>query len=147
MSSIPIDHSTTVLNEILTRNQTEFVTGWVREMNGSTKRSHLLKESDLRIQCNEFASLVNQALQSGGQQFSVARMGQSAGNAGQRIAQSSGNRDSHHLRLPLSWCVTTCCFASTAVRAELREIGRVRGEGVLRCRQRSIVGVCSWERS
>ncbi|HTR26437.1 MAG TPA: RsbRD N-terminal domain-containing protein [Terriglobales bacterium] len=69
MSTIPIDHRTSALSETLSRNQAELVADWVHEMSGSTRRSDLIKDSELRSQCTQFLALTKQALDAGGTNF------------------------------------------------------------------------------
>ncbi|MFY9673905.1 MAG: STAS domain-containing protein [Terriglobales bacterium] len=69
MSTIPINQKTSALYEILERNQAELVADWIEEMSGSTRRSDLIKESDLRGQCSQFLPLMKQALETGGPNF------------------------------------------------------------------------------
>ncbi len=45
------------LSEVLRGHQTEILEDWLREMSGSTRRSDLMKESELRSQCSRFLKL------------------------------------------------------------------------------------------
>jgi len=69
MSTIPIDHRTSALSEILSRNQAELVADWVQEMSGAIRRSDLMKDTELRAQCVQFLGLMKQALDAGGTNF------------------------------------------------------------------------------
>lgn len=42
---------------------------WIREMTGTTRRSDLIKESDLRTECSRFLQLMRQATESDGARF------------------------------------------------------------------------------
>lgn len=64
MSTVSIDHKTTALRAILSRNQDEIVSSWINEMSGATRRSDLLSDGGMRTQCTQFLRLVNQALES-----------------------------------------------------------------------------------
>jgi rsbT co-antagonist protein RsbR len=65
MSTVPINEKSSGLTAILSRNQEEILTEWIREMTGSTKRADLMKESELRSQCAQFLWLTTQALDGG----------------------------------------------------------------------------------
>jgi rsbT co-antagonist protein RsbR len=69
MSTIPINNRTSALSEILSHGQAELLAGWLSEMSGSTRRSDLMKDAELRAQCAQFLSLVKQALDAGSANF------------------------------------------------------------------------------
>lgn len=69
MSTVPIDRKSLALSSILSKNPEEIVSDWVREMTGTTRRSDLMKESELRTQCSEFLRLMNHALERSGTDF------------------------------------------------------------------------------
>jgi len=69
MSTVPIDRKSLALFSILSKNQEEIVSDWIREMTGATRRSDLIKESELRTQCTEFLRLMNHALERAGADF------------------------------------------------------------------------------
>ena len=72
MSTIPIDQKASALSTVLTRNQDDIVSEWLQEMTGSTRRSDLMKDSELRSQCAQFLRLTKQALDSAGTNFQAA---------------------------------------------------------------------------
>jgi len=69
MSTVPIDRKNLALSSILSKNHEEIVSDWIREMTGATRRSDLMKESELRTQCMEFLRLMNHALERSGADF------------------------------------------------------------------------------
>jgi len=69
MSTVPIDKSTSALAGILARNQDQLLSEWLKEMTGSTRRSDLMNEADLRSQCTQFLRLMNKALETAGANF------------------------------------------------------------------------------
>lgn len=69
MSTVPIDRKNLALFSILAKNQEDIVSDWIREMTGTTRRSDLMKESELRMQCTEFLRLINDALERAGADF------------------------------------------------------------------------------
>lgn len=69
MSTIPIDRKSLALSSILSKNPEEIISDWVREMSGTTRRSDLMKESELRTQCSEFLRLMSHALERSGTDF------------------------------------------------------------------------------
>jgi rsbT co-antagonist protein RsbR len=54
------------LGEILSRDESALLEEWLKEMSGSTRRSDLMKESELRSQCALFLKLFRQGIDSGG---------------------------------------------------------------------------------
>jgi rsbT co-antagonist protein RsbR len=61
-----LNHRTSGLGSIIAQHQDEILSGWLRDMIGTTRRSDLMKESELRTQCNQFLNLLAQAtVQSG----------------------------------------------------------------------------------
>jgi len=69
MSTVPIDQRFSALIELIGRNHEEIVAEWTKEMSSSTKRTDLIKDSELRAQCSQFLSLVRSALEAGGTNF------------------------------------------------------------------------------
>lgn len=69
MSTVPVDRKDLALSSILAKNQEDIVSDWLREMTGATRRSDLIKESELRKQCMEFLRLINRALERAGTDF------------------------------------------------------------------------------
>lgn len=72
MSTVPIDQKASALSAVLARNQDDIVSEWLQEMTGSTRRSDLIKESELRSQCAQFLRLTKQALDSAGTNLQAA---------------------------------------------------------------------------
>jgi rsbT co-antagonist protein RsbR len=56
-----LNHKTSNLGSIIARHRDEILNGWLRDMLGSTRRSDLMKESELQTQCGRFLSLLAQA--------------------------------------------------------------------------------------
>jgi rsbT co-antagonist protein RsbR len=48
------------LAEVLVKNEASILEEWMREMSGATRRSDLIKDSDLRAQCTRFLRLLRQ---------------------------------------------------------------------------------------
>jgi rsbT co-antagonist protein RsbR len=66
MSTVPIDQKASSLTKIISQNQEGILAEWLREMSGATRRSDLIKESDLHAQCSHFLHLMQSALEAGG---------------------------------------------------------------------------------
>jgi rsbT co-antagonist protein RsbR len=60
MSTI-VNHRTSALGTIIAQHRDEILSGWLRDMLGSTRRSDLMKESELQTQCGQFLSQLAQA--------------------------------------------------------------------------------------
>jgi rsbT co-antagonist protein RsbR len=56
-----LNHKTSNLGSIIAQHRDEILNGWLRDMLGSTRRSDLIKESELQAQCNQFLSLLAEA--------------------------------------------------------------------------------------
>jgi rsbT co-antagonist protein RsbR len=56
-----LNHKTSNLGTIITDHRDTILSGWLRDMIGSTRRSDLMKESELQAQCGQFLSLLAQA--------------------------------------------------------------------------------------
>ena len=56
-----LNHKTSNLGSIITQYRDAILSGWLRDMIGSTRRSDLMKESELQTQCQQFLSLLAQA--------------------------------------------------------------------------------------
>jgi rsbT co-antagonist protein RsbR len=69
MSTVPIDRKNLALFSILAESQEEIVSDWIREMTGATRRTDLMKESELRMQCTEVLRAMNHALERAGADF------------------------------------------------------------------------------
>jgi len=54
------------LAEVLSKHQSSVLEEWIKEMSGATRRSDLMKESDLRAQCSRFLKLLSQGIEFGG---------------------------------------------------------------------------------
>jgi rsbT co-antagonist protein RsbR len=67
-----INQNTTSLGSIISQHRDSILSGWMRGMSGTTRRSDLMKDSELQSQCNQFLGLLAQATsQSGNVQSSV----------------------------------------------------------------------------
>jgi rsbT co-antagonist protein RsbR len=60
MATVP-NHQTSNLGVIIAQHRDEILTAWLRDMIGTTRRSDLMKESELQTQCNQFLALLAQA--------------------------------------------------------------------------------------
>lgn len=56
-----LNHKTSNLGTIISQYRDSILSGWLRDMIGSTRRSDLMKESELHMQCQQFLSLLAQA--------------------------------------------------------------------------------------
>jgi len=56
-----LNHRTSSLGSIIAQNKDEILSGWLRGMMGSTRRTDLMREVELQAQCNQFLSLLAQA--------------------------------------------------------------------------------------
>jgi len=69
MSTVPIDKRSSALSTILSRNQDELLTEWMKEMSAATRRTDLKKDADLRNECALFLQLMKQAVDAGDTNF------------------------------------------------------------------------------
>lgn len=69
MGTMPVNAKVGDLTGILARKEDVILGEWLKEMTGATRRSDLIKESDLRAECTQFLRLMRQALQTGGSDF------------------------------------------------------------------------------
>jgi rsbT co-antagonist protein RsbR len=69
MSEIQANQKNGRLADVLGAHREKILAEWMREMNSTTRRSDLIKESDLRAECSQFLHLVTQANQSDGTNF------------------------------------------------------------------------------
>jgi rsbT co-antagonist protein RsbR len=69
MSSRPTHQNATALATILSQNESEILTEWVKNMSGATRRSDLIRDTDLRLQCAQLLSLFRRALEVAGPNF------------------------------------------------------------------------------
>ena len=56
---------TSGLSEVLVKHEASILDDWIKEMSGATRRTDLIKDSDLRFQCAGFLKLVRQGTESG----------------------------------------------------------------------------------
>jgi rsbT co-antagonist protein RsbR len=61
-----LNHRSSTLGSIIAQHRDTIQSGWMRDMLGSTRRSDLMKESELQTQCNQFLTLLAQATAQGG---------------------------------------------------------------------------------
>jgi rsbT co-antagonist protein RsbR len=57
---------TSGLAEVLGKHEASILEEWIKEMSGATRRSDLMKDSDLRAQCTRFLRLLRQGIESDG---------------------------------------------------------------------------------
>jgi rsbT co-antagonist protein RsbR len=69
MNTVSIDQRTQGLAAILERHEKEVLSEWIREMTTATRRSDLIKESEIQGQCSEFLRLLRDALAAGSSDF------------------------------------------------------------------------------
>jgi len=55
----------TGLHDVLSGHEAAILDDWIREMSGETRRSDLMKDSELRAQCSRFLALLRQGVASG----------------------------------------------------------------------------------
>lgn len=63
MSTVPLERKNLSLASILSRNQDEILSEWIKEMTTSTRRSDLMKDSELRKECSSFLQHMKTALE------------------------------------------------------------------------------------
>lgn len=56
----------TVIADLIERHESHILEEWLKEMTGNTRRSDLMKESELRSQCTNFLSLLRDATRADG---------------------------------------------------------------------------------
>src|SRR5579863_4333317 len=69
MSEMQANQKNGTLASVLGRNTEKILGEWIRQMSGATRRSDLIKESDLRAECLRFLQLLKQAIESEGNNF------------------------------------------------------------------------------
>ena len=69
MSEIQSNRNHKNLAGIFGRNSEKILTEWLSEMSGATRRSDLIRESDLRAECSRFLQLMKQATESDSASF------------------------------------------------------------------------------
>src|SRR5580698_6407699 len=57
----PVNPYTSNLGSLIAQHREEILQGWMRGMTGSTRRSDLMKDSELQSQCGQFLELLTQA--------------------------------------------------------------------------------------
>jgi rsbT co-antagonist protein RsbR len=61
-----LNYKTSSLSSIIQQHKDKILSEWLRDMIGSTRRSDLIKESELQLQCDRFLQLLAKATSSGG---------------------------------------------------------------------------------
>ncbi len=69
MSEMQANQKNGTLASVLGRNTEKILGEWMRQMSGTTRRSDLIKESDLRAEGSRFLQLLKQAIESDGNNF------------------------------------------------------------------------------
>ncbi len=69
MTEIQTNQNNGQLARILGGHTEKILAEWMSEMAATTRRSDLIKESDLRAECSQFLQLMKQAMESGGTNF------------------------------------------------------------------------------
>jgi len=69
MSEIQSNRNHKSLAGVLNQNSEKVLNEWLKEMSGSTRRSDLIRESDLRAECSRFLQLMKQATESDSANF------------------------------------------------------------------------------
>ncbi len=69
MSEIQSNRNHKSLAGVLNQNSEKVLNEWLKEMSGSTRRSDLIRESDLRAECSRFLQLMRQATESDSANF------------------------------------------------------------------------------
>jgi rsbT co-antagonist protein RsbR len=64
-----MNQSAISLSGILAKHEQDILADWVKDMSASTRRSDLIKESDLRAQCSRFLNLMVQGTEAAGANF------------------------------------------------------------------------------
>jgi rsbT co-antagonist protein RsbR len=70
--SITPNQGSTVLSEIFARHEAEVLGDWLDHMSAATRRTDLMKESELHAQCSRLLGLMRQALETAGPNFRSA---------------------------------------------------------------------------
>jgi rsbT co-antagonist protein RsbR len=61
-----LNHRPSNLGSIIAEHRDEILSGWLRDMIGATRRTDLMKESELQSQCNQFLGLLAHATSQSG---------------------------------------------------------------------------------
>jgi rsbT co-antagonist protein RsbR len=64
-----MNQKATSLASIISRRKNEILSEWTREMSGATRRSDLIKESELQAECARFLDLLTESMGAGGNSF------------------------------------------------------------------------------
>ena len=64
--TMPSRRGSTTIADLIEKNEAHILQEWMQEMVGSTRRSDLMKEGELRSQCESFLSLLRDATRSDG---------------------------------------------------------------------------------
>lgn len=75
MTTVSIDQRTQGLAALVARNEREILSEWMREMTAATRRSDLMKESEVQTQCAEFLRLMKDGLAAGSSDFQSSSWG------------------------------------------------------------------------
>jgi rsbT co-antagonist protein RsbR len=65
MSSTSITQRTTNLGTVIAKHYDHLLNEWIKEMSGGTRRTDLMKDSELRSQCAQFLKLLQKGAESG----------------------------------------------------------------------------------
>ena len=88
MSVTPTNRNASKLSSILEKSSDQILNEWTSEMSGSARRSDLMKDSELRQQCNRLIGLMKEGLEADGANFS----GPGYGALREMLAESSQSR-------------------------------------------------------
>lgn len=69
MTTVSMDQRTQGLAALVARNEREILGEWMQEMTTATRRSDLIKESEIQAQCSEFLRLMKDGLSAGSSDF------------------------------------------------------------------------------
>lgn len=69
MSAIPAGPKSARLSEVLAKYEDKILVDWIQEMTGSVRRSDLIKDADLRLQCSQILKQLKQATATAGSDF------------------------------------------------------------------------------
>ncbi|GAC1510662.1 MAG: STAS domain-containing protein [Terriglobales bacterium] len=69
MNPITVSQKTVKLADLLTSHQDKILAQWMKEMSGSTRRSDLIKEAEVRSQCLQILQLMRHGTEAAGADF------------------------------------------------------------------------------
>ena len=75
MSALSQNQTGLAISTILAKDEQGVLNDWLKEMSDATRRTDLIKESDLRTQCAQFLKLTRQASESAGMNFKASAWG------------------------------------------------------------------------